>query len=235
MLPRFAWVASGIPWLTVVVATPDAQAYNRTATSDPGMNPQNLAGGPSMRIAIAATILSLAHASTALAPVTPAVGGPKSSVIEQQRLRAATESSTPVCAMDLLHPIDVTVRLDDAMVPGVWLRASVALTSREDLAEIQVEFLPAAAVELGGSRKATLPHIAAGEREEISFLVRVPDTQAPLQVQVRVVGKADAGMLERGAVLHLLPRGPEHPGVESAVPSGQHRVLEYRGAGRRAQ
>jgi uncharacterized protein YwbE len=216
-----------------VVALPDAQAYNRTATSDPGMNPQNLAGGPSMRIAIAATILSLAHASTALAPVTPA--GPKSSVIGQQRLRAATESGSPVCAVDLMHPIDVTVRLDDAMVPGVWLRASVTLTSREDLAEIQVEFLPAAAVELGGSRKATLPHIAAGEREEISFLVRVPDTQAPLQVQVRVVGKADAGVLERGAVLHLLPRGPEHPGVESAVPSGQHRVLEYRGAGRRVQ
>ena len=188
-----------------------------------------------MRIAIAATILSLAHASTALAPVTPAARGPKSSVVGQQQLRAVTEPGTPVCAMDLLHPIDVTVRLDDAMVPGAWLRASVALTSREDLAEIQVEFLPAAAVELGGSRKATLPHIAAGERQEIDFLVRVPDTQAPLQVQVRVAGKAAAGVLERAAVLHLLPRGPEYPGVESAVPSGQHRVLEYRGAGRRVQ
>ena len=188
-----------------------------------------------MRIAIAAMIFSLAHASTALAPVTPAVGGSKSSVIGQQRLRAATESGTPVCAVDLLHPIDVTVQLDDAMVPGVWLRASVVLTSREDLAEIEVELLPAAAVELGGSRKATLPHIAAGERQEIGFLVRVPDTQAPLQVQVRVAGRAAAGVLERSAVLHLLPRGPEHPGVESAVPSGQHRVLEYRGAGRRVQ
>ena len=188
-----------------------------------------------MRIAIAAMILSLAHASPALAPVHPAVGGPQSSVAGLQHLRTATEPSTSVCAVDLLHPIDVTVQLDDAMVPGAWLRASVALTSREDLTDLQVEFLPAVAVELGGSRKATLPHIAAGEHQEIGFLVRVPDTQAPLQVQVRVVGKADAGVLERGAVLQLLPRGPEHPGVESAVPSGPHRVLEYRGAGRRVQ
>ncbi len=190
-----------------------------------------------MRFAITALILSLAYAPPALAPVTPTAEGPEPVPLVLQALHVVggATTDTPVCGVDLLHPVEVTVQLEDAMASGEWLRATVTVTSREDLVDVRIDLLPVPAVELAGNRKTTLSRIASGERQEIGFLVRVPDTQAPLQVQVRVVGKADAGMLERAAVLHLLPRGPEHPGVESAVPSNQHRVLEYRGAGRRVQ
>ena len=187
-----------------------------------------------MRLAIAASILCLAYAPPARAPIHPAAEGATPAFQMLQDLHVAgAVASAPICAADLLHPVDLTVQLEDAMAPGQWLRATVAVTSRVDLTDVRVELLPVPAVELAGNRKMTLARIAAGAREDIGFLVRVPDTQAPLQVQVRVVGHVDAGILERGTVLHLLPRGPEHPGVESAVPSSEHRVLEYRGAGRR--
>ena len=136
--------------------------------------------------------------------------------------------------MDILHPIEVEAVLVDDMAPGRWLRAVVRVNSRLDLADVQVDLEPNGAAELSGPRKAVVAEIAAARPYEHGFTVRVPDTASPQQVHIRVSGLAEGARLERGAVLHLLPRGVSDPGVESPVLSGTQRVLEQRGAARRA-
>lgn len=173
-------------------------------------------------------------ANTAVAPaVSPAVPP-----LACASTAAAAGRPAPVprtrCSMDVLHPIEAEVVLVDELVPGQWLRAVVHVHSRLDLADVQVDIDPVGAVELAGPRKTAVVEIAAGSPYERAFDLRVPDTASPQQVHVRISGKAEGQPIERGAVLHLLPRGVAHPGVESAVRSGTQRVLEQRGAARRA-
>lgn len=128
--------------------------------------------------------------------------------------------------MDMLHPIQVEVRLTEPIAPGRWLHAAVNVHSSLDLADVELRLEPVGQAELAGPRKAGVAEIAAGAQYEHDFDVRVPDTEAPQQVQIRVRARAEGAWLERGAVLHLLPRGVVHPGIVSPALSGQQRVLE---------
>ena len=183
-------------------------------------------GGPLFMRLVLATALSLVVVSAATsesqAPAAPDI--------------VAVAPQTPPrthCSTDLLHPIEVEAHLVDGMAAGRWLRAVVRVQSRLDLASVQVDLDPAGAAEVSGPRKAAVAEIAAGRPYEYGFDVRVPDTAAPQQIRIRVSGLAEGARLERGAVLHLLPRGVTDPSVESAVLSGAQRVLEQRRAARR--
>ncbi len=168
-----------------------------------------------MRQSLTTALLLLALGTPAFAPAPPAT---------------ATSSR---CSLDLLHPLDLDIRLAEALEPGKWVRASLRVQSRLDLTDVRIDIQPGTQVELAGQAKLAAVEIAAQTPAEFSFDVRVPDIQEVLQVAVRVSGKAEGQPLERGAVLQLLPRGPHHPGVESPAPSGEQSVLEYRGAARR--
>lgn len=170
-----------------------------------------------MRLSLTATILLLALATPALAP--------------PGRIRATAVGTR--CSLDLLHPIELEVRLEQALEPGKWVRATVRVQSSLDLSDILVRLEPTAHVELAGRAKMALSEIAARTPAEFGFDLRVPDTQDVLQVAVHVNGKAEGLPLERATVIQLLPRGPHYPGVESPALSGGQSVLEYKGAARR--
>lgn len=189
-----------------------------------------------MRLALASALLffvsaaaSDAGAPGAKVPVSAAVtlaGAPEA-------LSGARLSPRTRCISDLLHPIEVEALLVDGMTPGQWLRAVVRVRSRLDLAEVRIDLDPVGAAELAGPHKAAVAEIAAERPYEYGFDVRVPDTASPQQVRIRISGSAEGARIERGTVLHLLPRGITDPGIASPVLSGTQRVLEQRGAARR--
>jgi hypothetical protein len=145
----------------------------------------------------------------------------------------APPAETPglACTLEMLHPIQVQVRLVDAMTPGRWLRAEVQVQSERDLADVTVQLQADAGVEIGGRGKTSWTALAAATPQSLGFDVRVPDGESPRQLRVAVRGRTDGVWLERGAVLQLLPRGRMHATPVSAA--GGRTVLEHRGAARR--
>lgn len=170
-----------------------------------------------MRRSLTATLLLLA-----LAVPRPSTAPPD-----------AAPAGLATCGLDMLHPLDVEVRLAAPLAPQRWVRSTVRVQSHLDLTDVQIRIEPQARVELAGQNKLAIGEIAARSPVELGFDLRVPDTRDVLQVAVRVSARAEGALLERGAVLQLLPHGPHHPGDAGAPASGGHGVLEYRGAARR--
>jgi len=185
-----------------------------------------------MRLALASAILFFVAASDAGAPRATI---PASAAVTLAGAPGAPSDHAPRthCTADLLHPIEVEAVLVDGMTPGQWLHAVVRVRSRLDLADVRIDLDPVGAAELAGPRKAAVAEIAAERTFDHGFDVRVPDTASPQQVRIRISGLAEGARIERGTVLHLLPRGITDPSVESPVLSGTQRVLEQRGAARR--
>lgn len=153
----------------------------------------------------------------------------------QAPARLAEEPASVVapCTMDSFHPLRVELALDQPLQPGQWLRAHLVVSSSVDLQSVDVALRPDAGLELQGERHLGLGALAAGAQIEHSLSVRVPDRAQPLQLFAMVTGSTAQGPLQRGRVLHLLPRGPQHPAVARAGKAVDSKVLEYPGAARR--
>lgn len=143
------------------------------------------------------------------------------------------EAPLGFCAQESFHPLELKVKLQENLRPGAWLQAEITVESRVDLREASVVLRPTPGVEIVGDSIRTVGTLDAGVVSTLPLQLRVPDQREPLQVQAELRGDHEGQLLQKGATLHLLPRGPHHPAVTSPVASKSRGVLEYPGAARR--
>lgn len=145
----------------------------------------------------------------------------------------AAPGRPPSCEQSQLHPLDVSVRLLEALAPGRWITAEIVVHSAVDLDGLSLELSSVRDVALSGTKRVDLGPLPSGQEAHHTLQLRVGDTPEQRQFVVVVTGRAEGRTLRRGASLNLLPHGPHQPAVVSAASSKGRGVAEYPGAARR--
>jgi len=109
-----------------------------------------------------------------------------------------------ICTSDLEGPLRVQVEREDAVRPGLPVRARVLLTAARSVDQVEVRYLPQPGVGMSSKGAWNPGRLRAGEARSDRLTVTAPSDRTRRTVEVQVQYSVDGIRYTQGAVLNLV-------------------------------